>query len=53
MSQYETLLVEQVGKVAHIQINRPEKINAMNRAFWLEIIDVFKWVDETPRCVVL
>ena len=55
MSQYETLLVEQVGKVAHIQINRPEKINAMNRAFWLEIIDVFKWVDETPevRCAVI
>lgn len=55
MPQYETLLVEQVGKVAHIQINRPEKINAMNRAFWLEIIDVFKWVDETPevRCAVI
>lgn len=55
MPDYKTLLVEQVGKVAHIQINRPEKINAMNRDFWLEMVDVFNWVDETPevRCAVI
>lgn len=55
MPEFKTLLVEQLGKVAHIQINRPDKINAMNRAFWEEMIQLFDWVDETPeiRCAVI
>lgn len=38
-----------------MQINRPEKINAMNAAFWTEIIDIFQWVEDTDavRAVVL
>ncbi|MEH6566506.1 MAG: crotonase/enoyl-CoA hydratase family protein [Halopseudomonas sp.] len=55
MPEFKTLLVEQTGKVAHIRINRPEKINAMNREFWAEMIEVFGWVDETDsiRCAII
>ncbi|MBL4611633.1 MAG: crotonase/enoyl-CoA hydratase family protein [Pseudomonadaceae bacterium] len=55
MSEYQTLLVEQVGNVAHVQINRPEKINAMSAAFWEEIITAFDWIDQTDsvRVVVI
>ena len=55
MSQYTAFNVELVDKIAHVQINRPEKINAMNAAFWTEIIDIFQWIDDTDavRAVVL
>ena len=55
MSEYQAFVVELIGNVAHVQINRPEKINAMNAAFWTEIIDIFQWVDDTDavRAVVL
>ena len=55
MSEYHAFVVELIGNVAHVQINRPEKINAMNAAFWTEIIDIFQWVEDTDavRAVVL
>ena len=55
MSEYQAFVVELTGNVAHVQINRPEKINAMNAAFWTEIIDIFQWIDDTDavRAVVL
>ena len=55
MSEYQAFVVELNGNVAHVQINRPEKINAMNAAFWTEIIDIFQWVEDTDavRAVVL
>ncbi|CRM44006.1 MULTISPECIES: crotonase/enoyl-CoA hydratase family protein [Pseudomonas] len=55
MSEYQAFVVELSGNVAHVQINRPEKINAMNAAFWTEIIDIFQWVEDTDavRAVVL
>ncbi|KQM50125.1 MULTISPECIES: crotonase/enoyl-CoA hydratase family protein [Pseudomonas] len=55
MSEYQAFVVELTGNVAHVQINRPEKINAMNAAFWTEIIDIFQWVEDTDavRAVVL
>lgn len=55
MSEYQAFIVELTGNVAHVQINRPEKINAMNAAFWTEIIDIFQWVEDTDavRAVVL
>jgi hypothetical protein len=32
---YETLSVKQIGKyVSHVELNRPEKLNAMNSVFW-------------------
>lgn len=55
MSEYKSLLVEHNGKIAHVQLNRPEKMNAMNAAFWEEIVEVFEWVDMTDsvRVVVI
>ncbi|WP_348748364.1 crotonase/enoyl-CoA hydratase family protein [Pseudomonas rhodesiae] len=55
MSEYQAFVVELNGNVANVQINRPEKINAMNAAFWTEIIDIFQWIDDTDavRAVVL
>jgi enoyl-CoA hydratase len=52
---YQAFLVELTDNIAHVQINRPEKINAMNAAFWSEIIEIFQWVDDTDevRVVVL
>lgn len=55
MSDYQAFRVEVIGKVAHVQINRPDKVNAMNAAFWTEIIEIFQWVDtnDAVRAVVL
>ncbi|PQZ86343.1 MULTISPECIES: crotonase/enoyl-CoA hydratase family protein [Pseudomonas] len=55
MSEYQAFVVELTGNVAHVQINRPEKINAMNAAFWTEIIAIFQWIEDTDevRAVVL
>ena len=55
MSDYQAFQVELNGNIAHVQINRPEKVNAMNAAFWTEIIEIFQWIDETDavRVVVL
>lgn len=55
MSEYQAFRVELADKIAHVQINRPEKINAMNADFWREIIEIFRWADETDavRVVVL
>ncbi len=55
MTQYTAFSVELADNIAHVQINRPEKINSMNAAFWSEIIEIFQWVDDTDevRVVVL
>ncbi|WJM95560.1 crotonase/enoyl-CoA hydratase family protein [Pseudomonas defluvii] len=55
MTDYQAFKVELSNNIAHVQINRPEKINAMNAAFWTEIIDIFKWIDDTDavRVVVI
>jgi enoyl-CoA hydratase len=52
---YQAFLVELTDNIAHVQIIRPEKINAMNTAFWSEIIEIFQWADDTDevRVVVL
>jgi len=55
MKDYKAFLVEIKGSIAHVQINRPEKLNAMAAEFWQEIGEIFTWVDATPevRAVVL
>ncbi|QHB28926.1 enoyl-CoA hydratase/isomerase family protein [Pseudomonas monteilii] len=55
MTEYSAFKVELTDNIAHVQINRPEKVNAMNTAFWEEIIDIFQWIDDTDavRAVVI
>jgi len=55
VTEYQAFRVELKDRIAHVAINRPEKINAMNAAFWSEIVDIFKWIDDTDevRVVVL
>lgn len=55
LTEFQAFKVELRNSIAHVQINRPEKYNAMNAAFWSEIVEVFKWIDETDavRAVVI
>ncbi|CAM3686305.1 Delta(3,5)-Delta(2,4)-dienoyl-CoA isomerase, mitochondrial [Pseudomonas reidholzensis] len=55
MTEYTAFKVELTDSIAHVQINRPEKINAMNAAFWQEIIEIFQWIDDNDsvRAVVI
>ena len=55
MSEYQAFRVDLADNIAHVQINRPEKINSMNAVFWSEIIEIFQWIDDTDevRVVVL
>ncbi len=55
MTEYQAFKVELNNSIAHVQINRPEKYNAMNAPFWSEIVEIFNWIDETDavRAVVI
>ncbi|CAI8011067.1 Probable enoyl-CoA hydratase echA8 [Geodia barretti] len=46
--QYETLIVEQTGKVLTITLNRPESLNAVNEVMHHEIEDAFYQVGRDP-----
>ena len=41
---FETLVVTEADGVAHIELNRPEKANALSRVMWKEMRDAFDWV---------
>ncbi|KAM9039835.1 delta(3,5)-Delta(2,4)-dienoyl-CoA isomerase, mitochondrial isoform 1-T1 [Sarcophilus harrisii] len=48
---YESLRVTEAGgHVLHVQLNRPEKRNAMNRAFWREMVECFNKIAQDPGC---
>ncbi len=55
MPDYQAFSVEATGHIAQVCINRPDKANAMNTAFWQEIVEIFQWIDATDsvRVVVL
>ncbi len=52
---YETLLVEHVGAVTLITLNRPQALNALNRQVLADLLDAFAKFDADPtqRCAVL
>ena len=52
---YETIDVKIDGPIAHVAMNRPDKLNAMNGAFFSEIGAAFRMLDNNPavRAVVL
>uniref|UniRef100_A0A6V1PVH1 Uncharacterized protein n=1 Tax=Heterosigma akashiwo TaxID=2829 RepID=A0A6V1PVH1_HETAK len=49
--QFETLLVSFPEKyVAHVQLNRPKQMNAMNLSMWRELGECFEALGEDPKC---
>ncbi|XP_005086259.1 delta(3,5)-Delta(2,4)-dienoyl-CoA isomerase, mitochondrial [Mesocricetus auratus] len=48
---YESIQVTSAQKhVLHVQLNRPEKRNAMNKAFWRELVECFQKISEDSDC---
>lgn len=43
------------GAIAEVTMCRPDELNTMNKAFWVELIEVFKTIDADPaiRAVVV
>uniref|UniRef100_A0A8C7XWA9 Delta(3,5)-Delta(2,4)-dienoyl-CoA isomerase, mitochondrial n=1 Tax=Oryzias sinensis TaxID=183150 RepID=A0A8C7XWA9_9TELE len=39
--------------VTHVELHRPEKRNAMNKAFWREMVECFNEIAEDPVCRVV
>lgn len=46
---FETLKLELADGVAAVELNRPDKANAMNLKMWLEIREAFAWIDAAPE----
>ncbi|CDW52146.1 delta(3' 5') delta(2,4) dienoyl coenzyme a isomer ase [Trichuris trichiura] len=54
LSHFEHLLVNQLrSNVIHVQLNRPEKLNAINETLWQEIGDCFSQLAVHPSCRVV
>ncbi len=51
----ETILVQHDGAIASVVLNRPEKLNAINKPMWQELGDAIAVLsdDDEVRCVVL
>jgi len=49
MPKFEALTVSSENRIANIQLNRPDKANAINATMWKELKDVFDWVNGTPE----
>ena len=49
---FETLSVALADGVVTVELNRPDKANAMSQAMWQDIRSVFRWVDESPEARV-
>ncbi|XP_041851773.1 delta(3,5)-Delta(2,4)-dienoyl-CoA isomerase, mitochondrial isoform X2 [Melanotaenia boesemani] len=39
--------------ITHVELHRPEKRNAMNKAFWSEMVDCFNEIADDPECRVV
>jgi len=50
--QFETLSVTLSEGIARVQLNRPDKANAMSLAMWHEIRRAFTWIDCEPQARV-
>jgi len=51
----DTILVQRAGAIATVVLNRPDKLNALTRAMWCRLGDVFAQLsgDDSLRCVVI
>ena len=51
----DIILSNRNGHIATITLNRPEKLNALNKPMWIRMGEVLEELslDETVRCIVL
>ena len=49
---FQTIKVLLDGAVATIELNRPDKANAINLTMWQEFREAMRWLDETPAARV-
>jgi len=54
-TEENVVLIERDGDIATVILNRPEKLNALNKAMWRRLGDVMAELDgdDSVRCVVL
>ena len=50
---YECFAVEIQDNIAHVILNRPDKRNAMNRAFWREFPAIIQDIDDNAKARVI
>lgn len=50
---YECFTVDIDDQIAHVVMNRPEKRNSMNPAFWRELPQIIKDIDDNVRARVI
>lgn len=48
-THFETLRLSSSDAVACVELNRPERANAINLHMWHEIRDAFTWIDRRPE----
>ncbi|XP_017292893.1 delta(3,5)-Delta(2,4)-dienoyl-CoA isomerase, mitochondrial isoform X2 [Kryptolebias marmoratus] len=53
-SPYTTLTISRPAEsITHVQLHRPDKLNAMNKAFWREMVECFNEITEDKDCRVV
>uniref|UniRef100_A0A3Q1GHM0 Enoyl CoA hydratase 1, peroxisomal n=1 Tax=Acanthochromis polyacanthus TaxID=80966 RepID=A0A3Q1GHM0_9TELE len=53
-SPYTSLAISRPAEsITHVELHRPEKLNAMNKAFWREMVECFTEISEDPDCRVV
>lgn len=50
---FQTLTVSITDKIAHVVLNRPAEMNSMNAAFWRELPDAIREIDEKAAARVI
>lgn len=55
MTAGEPVLVERDGAIATVVLNRPERMNALDKAMWMQLGEAIRSLDadESLRCIVL
>ena len=51
--KYECFDVEIENNIAHIRMNRPEKLNSMNKSFWNDLPEIVEDIDINARARVI
>ena len=55
LSSENIILVERTDNIVTVILNRPDKLNALNKAMWHRLADVMNELndDQSIRCVIL